>query len=491
MNDFIEEISRRTIFIGGRWQESTDGQVLSVEDPGSGVCFAKISNGNARDVDDAVRSSRIAFESEWQHVSAYERGRVLRRISDEILSNLDILSNLEARDTGKPIRNAVADITICARYFEYYGGGADKLHGDTIPSQNGYFAATSWEPWGVTAHIIPWNYPAQIFARCVAPALAAGNTCVVKPAEDACLSILWLAELATRAGLPPGVLNIVTGEGKHTGAALVENPEIDFLSFTGSVDTGVQIQRMAANRNLPVTLELGGKSPQLVFADADLSTALSAIFGSITQHAGQTCSAGSRLLVDQAIFPEVKRRLGELFSSSVANYSSSNATCGPLMNGRQLANVSRAVALAQEEGAYIVAQGSIAHDASRTGYYYPPTLLGGVAANSGAFLEEIFGPVLTMTTFDTEDEAVALANATKYGLAAGVWTKDGATQLRVARQLKCGQVYVNNYGTAGGVELPFGGVKRSGFGREKGFEALRTFSVLKTISFRYSSEGAI
>ena len=338
---------------------------------------------------------------------------------------------------------------------------------------------------GVTGHIVPWNYPMQIFGRSVGAALAAGNACVVKPAEDACLSILRVAELAAEAGLPEGALNIVTGYGYEAGAALARHPGIDHISFTGSPETGRLVVQMAAENHVPVTLELGGKSPQIVFADADLDAALPVLVSAIVQNAGQTCSAGSRVLIERSIYEPLLDRLGAAFSGLRVGPSHADLDCGPLISAKQQQRVWDFLSDAHHDGIAMVAHGEVIHEAPETGFYQAPTLLRDVPPGHRLANQEVFGPVLAAMSFADEDEAVALANGTPYGLVAGIWTRDGARQLRLARRVRSGQVFINNYGAGGGVELPFGGVKHSGHGREKGFEALYGFTVLKTVAIRH------
>ena len=472
-------------FIGNRWYAPQSRAELPMIDPSDGAPFAAIARGNAADIDAAVRAAQQARDGAWGKLSPAEKGRVLGKLARAILDHADELALLEARDCGKPLTQARADVVACARYFEFYGGACDKLHGATIPYPDGYTVLTWREPHGVTGHIIPWNYPLQIFGRSVAGALAAGNACVVKPAEDACLSLLRVAELAAGVGLPPGALNLVTGLGSEAGTALVAHPGVAHVSFTGSPATGAGVAAAGAKRHCPVTLELGGKSPQIVFGDADLDAALPALVNAIVQNAGQTCSAGSRLLVERSRYAEVLSRLAERFSALVAGPALADLACGPLIRGSQLQRVEGFLADAARDGIATVAQGTIAADAPSGGFYAPPTLLRDVPADHRLAREEVFGPVLAAMPFADEAAAIRLANATDFGLAAGIWTQDGGRQLRMARAVHSGQVFVNNYGAGGGVELPFGGVKHSGYGREKGFEALYGFTTLKTVVLRH------
>jgi aldehyde dehydrogenase (NAD+) len=325
----------------------------------------------------------------------------------------------------------------------------------------------------------------QIFGRSVGAALATGNACVVKPAEDACLSVLRVAELAAEAGLPAGALNIVTGFGHEAGAALARHPGIDHISFTGSPETGKLVTQMAAENHVPVTLELGGKSPQIVFADADLDAALPVLVSAIVQNAGQTCSAGSRVLIDRAIYEPLLDRLSGAFHALRVGPSHADLDCGPLINAKQQQRVWDFLSDAQHDGIPMAAHGEVIPEAPESGFYQAPTLLRDVPASHRLARDEVFGPVLAAMSFTDEDEALSLANGTQYGLVAGIWTRDGARQMRLARRLRSGQVFINSYGAGGGVELPFGGVKHSGHGREKGFEALYGFTVLKTIAIRH------
>jgi aldehyde dehydrogenase (NAD+) len=472
-------------FIGNRWVAPATGSTVPMIDPSDGQPFAAIAYGTAEDVDRAVTAAQHARDGIWGAVAPAEKGRLLARLSRAIQDHADELARIEARDCGKPLKQARADVAACARYFEYYGGAADKLTGDTIPFPAEFTVLTWREPHGVTGHIIPWNYPLQIFGRSVGGALAAGNACVVKPAEDACLSLLRVAELAAGIGLPEGALNIVTGLGREAGAAVAAHPGIQHLSFTGSPATGAWVAGEAAKRHCPVTLELGGKGAQVVFADADLDAALPVLVNAIVQNAGQTCSAGSRLLVERSRYEEVLERLGPRFAALKVGPAFADLDCGPLIRAGQLDRVRGFLAEAERDGYPIVASGVIVDDAPATGFYVEPHLLRDVAPSCRLGCEEVFGPVLAAMPFNDEADAARIANATDYGLVAGVWTRDGARQLRMARAIRSGQVFINSYGAGGGVELPFGGVKHSGYGREKGFEALHGFTVLKTVVLQH------
>jgi len=471
------------LLIGGRWQKA--GDTLDVLAPAELRPFAQIARGGRAEVESAVSAARRAFEGEWPRLTFTERGRLLSKMAEIVMDHAEELARLEARDTGKPLQQARTDITMAARYFEYYGGAADKLHGDTIPFLQGHFATTEYIPHGVTAHIIPWNYPAQMFPRSVAPALAVGNCVVMKPAEDACLAPLRMADLMNEAGFPPGTINMVTGLGPEAGEALANHCDIDFISFIGSNRTGTLIQAAAARNNIGCTMELGGKSAQILFGDADLEKALPIIVGAITQHAGQTCSAGSRLLVEQSAWERIVPQLADRFSQVTVGTPEEETALGAVVSPRQQERVQRYCVQAEADGVPVIARGRMSDAVATDGCHVQPVAFGPVPRDHAIASEEIFGPVLAVMPFGDEADAVSLANATPYGLVAGIWTSDGARALRVARQMRVGQVFVNCYGAGGGIELPFGGMKRSGHGREKGFEALREFSALRTMVIRH------
>ena len=481
----VHNVAMALNVINHQSQPALSGATLSVIDPSTGEAFDTIPRSGAADIDAAVRAARACFEGSWSHVTAAERGRLLMKMSAAVTAHADELAALEQRDCGKPTKQARADATALARYFEFYAGACDKLHGDTIPFLEGYSVLTWREPHGVTGHIVPWNYPMQIFGRSVAGALAAGNVCVIKPSEDACLSLIRVTQLAAEVGFPAGALNIVTGLGHEVGDALARHPGIDHISFTGSPAVGTIIQQVAAERHCPVTLELGGKGPQIVFADADLDAAVPAIINAIVQNAGQTCSAGSRLLIEAPIYEELLARVGDAFRTLRVGPAALDLEVGPLIRKSQQERVRAFLAEAYEAGVTVVATGTVMPDVPAGGFYEAPVLLRDVPPTHRLAQEEVFGPVLAAMPFTTESEAVSLANCTRFGLVAGVWTRDGGRQFRMARRLHSGQVFINNYGAAGGVELPFGGVKSSGYGREKGFEALMGFTTLKTVAIRH------
>ncbi|MFO7855754.1 MAG: aldehyde dehydrogenase family protein [Paracoccaceae bacterium] len=473
------------VFIDNAWEAPASGETLDMIAPEDGEVFATIAAGSAEDVDRAVTAARRAFLGDWGATTAQERGRLLARWAALVAREHDALVALESRDTGKPLKQARADVTALHRYLEFYAGAADKLHGEQIPTIASHLAVAERVPHGVTGHVIPWNYPVQMFGRSVGGALAAGNATVLKPAEDACLSLLRLAELAAEAGFPLGAINVVPGLGEVAGAALAAHPGVDFLSFTGSPETGAKVQAAAAAHHAGCTLELGGKSPQIVFADADLDAALPVLLNAIVQNAGQTCSAGARVLVEESALEAVQARLVEGFKTLRAGPPASDLHLGPLINARQKLRVERMCAAAEAAGIPLLATGEVAPEAPEGGFYVAPRLYGPVPADHALAKEEVFGPVLALMSFRDEAEAIALANGTDYGLVAGVWSRDGQRALRVARRIRAGQVFVNAYGAGGGIELPFGGFGKSGHGREKGVAGLEEFTTLRTLILRH------
>lgn len=469
--------------VGGEWREPRD--TLPVEDPSTGEEFARIARGGAAEIDAAVVAARGALDGDWGRMPAAERGRRLLEGSRAVRAQAELLAQLEVRDVGKPLTQARADAFALARYLEFYGGAADKLHGATIPYLDDFTVYTLREPHGVTGHIVPWNYPMQIVGRSVGAALAAGNAAVVKPAEQASLTTLAFARILVDAGLPAGALNVVPGLGEEAGAALAAHPGVDHVSFTGSLEVGRLVQTAAAAHVAPVTLELGGKSPQLVFDDADLEAALPVLARAGLQNAGQTCSAGSRILVQRSVYDRVVAALADRYRALRAGPAIDDLDLGPLISAAQRDRVAAKVADGRRSGLTVAAEGRIVDGAPGGGHYFAAVLFADVPPDHPLAQEEIFGPVQVVIPFADEDEAVRIANGTPYGLVAGVWTRDAGRQHRLVRRLRAGQVFLNDYGAGGGVELPFGGTGASGHGREKGMEALYGFTRLKTVAARH------
>ena len=394
------------LFIGGAWRAAAGGQTLALDNPSDGSALARIARSTAADIDDAVAAAHAALDGDWGRMTAAERGRVLGAIGRKVLDNVELLAMLEALDVGKPLKQGRADAIALARYLEFYGGAADKVFGETLPFQNGYTALTLREPHGVTGHIVPWNYPMQIVGRSVGAALAMGNACVLKPAEEACLTVLAFARIAHEAGLPAGALNVVPGLGVEAGAALAAHPGVRHLSFTGSVATGRLVQTAAAQNAVPVTLELGGKSPQIVFADADLDAALPSLVNAGIQNAGQTCSAASRILVERSVFEQVRERMAERYRRLSIGPAVLDLDMGPVISKRQQGIVEHFLALGRDSGLAIAAQGEVPADTPRGGFYVRPTLFDDVPADHPLAQQEIFGPVQVLIAFEGEAQAL-------------------------------------------------------------------------------------
>ena len=471
-------------FVDGRFVPSVSGRRMESIDPGTGERFAMFAAGEADDVDAAVRAARAALAGAWRRMPPAERGPILLRAAELIRADAERLAIVETLDSGKRLAEARGDVAGAARAFEYFSGACDKLQGDAIPLDADHLAYTILEPVGVCAQIVPWNYPISTTARGLAPALAAGCTAVVKPAETTPLSALMLAELLSQAGLPRGVCNVVTGTGAEAGAPLVAHPGIDHVTFTGSAPTGIGVMQAAAINVTSVVLELGGKSPVVVLADCDVEQALDNVFGAIYENAGQICSAGSRLVIARPIHDAFVERLAERARALSLGHGLTDPGLGPVNSAAQLARIDEHVGRARARGIRVVTGGAACADpATGKGWFFQPTILDFVPAADDAVQQEIFGPVLCVQVFDDLDEALALANGTDYALVTGVFTRDFGTAHRLARDIDAGQVYVNEY-FAGGIEVPFGGNRRSGFGREKGLEGLRSYCRTKSVAMR-------
>jgi len=476
------------LIIDGNKTAASDAKTFDVYDPSSGDVLAVVAKATRADVDLAVKAAHRALDAKaWGGAPAAERGRIMIRIAQALRDRVEELATLESRDNGKPLKQARADVQVAARYFEFFAGVADKIMGNTIPLGPGFLDYTVREPIGVSAQIIPWNYPIQIGARGVAPAIAAGCSVVLKPAEDAPMTALRLGEIALECGLPPGVLNVLPGIGPEAGAALASHPGINQLTFTGSIEVGIAVAKMAADNIVHVVMELGGKSPNIVFADADLDSTVTGVANAIFQNAGQTCSACSRLLVERKAHDELVARLTERAQQMRVGPGVSDPDMGPIISKKQLETVDNYVKIGEREGARVAAGGSRPSDTSLSkGYFYQPTLLDRVSPDMRVAQEEIFGPVLAIISFDDLEEAITIANGSQYGLIAGIWTRDINKAMTIASRVKTGQVYINTYGAGGGVELPFGGYKRSGYGREKGLDSLASYTQIKNVCVRFA-----
>lgn len=471
-------------FVGGEHIEPTNTQVVATFDPATGALLANVPVADEEMVGRAVRSAKTALSSEWARVTPANRGRILYRTAEIIRRDAETLARVESLDSGKPLREARGDIETAARYFEYYAGIADKLQGATIPLGPDHVSLTLLQPIGATAHIIPWNFPLVTTARGVAPCIAAGATAVVKPAEETPLTALMLGSILNEAGLPHGVYNVVCGPGEVTGASLVAHEDIAHVTFTGSTETGKLVMKAAAEHTAAVTLELGGKSPVVVLADADMQSALEGVLKAIFTNAGQVCSAGSRLIVEQSIADEFIGALIAATEKLNLGRGLDDPGIGPVISAQQLSKIQQMVDAARSRGASILTGGKVAQPvACEGGNFYSPTLILASDQNDPIVQEEIFGPVLTIQVAQDFGDALRLANGTKFGLVAGIYTKDISKANRFAQQVDAGQVFINQY-FAGGVETPFGGTKASGFGREKGLEGLRAYLSVKTVTTR-------
>jgi acyl-CoA reductase-like NAD-dependent aldehyde dehydrogenase len=476
------------LIINGERVSASDGGTFDVFDPSTGELLATVAKATKADVSRAVAAAHSAMESKtWGGLAPAERGRIMNRIAQAIRDRAEELATLESRDNGKPLRQARTDVQVAARYFEFFAGIADKIMGNTIPLGPGFLDFTVREPIGVSAQIVPWNYPIQIGARGVAPALAAGCAVVLKPSSEAPMTALRLGEIGLACGLPPGALNVIPGTGSEAGVALASHPDINQLTFTGSVDVGIGVAKMAADNVVPVVMELGGKSPNVVFADADLDLAAAGVANAIFQNAGQTCSAGSRLLIERNAHDAFVAKLVERAKAMRVGPGVSDPDMGPIISKKQLETVERYVGVGAGEGAKVAAGGVRPTDPGLgKGYYFQPTLLDRVTPDMRVAQEEIFGPVLAMIEFDDIEQAVEIANRSQYGLVSGIWTRDINKAMSLASRIKAGQVYINTYGAGGGVELPFGGYKKSGYGREKGLESLASYTQVKNVCIKYA-----
>jgi len=471
------------LFIGGKFTSSISGKTFETVNPATGAVLTKVAEADASDIDAAVKAARAAFEAgPWPKMSAAERGKILWRASEILLKRREEIAELETLDSGKPYTdNLKIDIPMAADAFQYYAGWATKIQGETIPVSGPFFNYTLREPVGVVGAIIPWNFPILMAAWKLAPALCAGNTVVLKPAEQTPMTALLLGEIFAEAGLPEGVLNVVPGFGPTAGGAIVAHPGVDKVAFTGSTPVGQEILRASAGNLKRVSLELGGKSPNIVFADADLEAAVRGATGGIFYNGGQCCTAGSRVLVEESIHDAFMERLVERAKKTVpGDPLDPKCRFGPLVSEEQMSRNLRYIGIGREEGAKLVAGGTRPKVGDGNGFYVEATIFDGVRNDMTIAREEIFGPVVAVIPFKDPDEAVRIGNDTSYGLAAGVWTKDVKKAHRVARSLRAGTVWINTFGPLD-VASPFGGYKMSGFGRELGGAALELYTQLKSV----------
>jgi aldehyde dehydrogenase (NAD+) len=477
------DIQPGRLFIGGEWQDAASGETFDTINPATAEPLTQVASAAAEDVDRAVKAARAAFEADsWQKLDSRKRGKLLYAIADQLEARADELARLETMDNGKPVREArMIDIKESIDCFRYYAGWADKISGDVIPVPGPYLNYTRREPVGVCGAIIPWNYPLQMAAWKVAPAIACGNTVVLKPAEQTPLTALELARAAADAGLPAGVLNVVTGFGEPAGAALVAHPDVDKIAFTGSTAVGKHIQRQAADTLKKLSLELGGKSPNIVLDDADIDAAVKGASMAIFYNTGQACTAGSRLLVHEKIRDEFVEKLLKRAAGFVPGDPLDPKTrLGPLVSQEQLDRVMGYIAQGKSEGANLLMGGDRAEVNGKRGYFLNPTIFGEVESKMVIACEEIFGPVLAVQTFSDLEEAIQIGNATEYGLAAAVWTRDVRKAHHAAHQLRAGTVWINTYHNLD-TASPFGGYKQSGYGRELGRYALDLYTQVKSV----------
>lgn len=464
------------LYLDGAFVSPSSGEYFTTTNPATGDEIAQVAAAAEHDVDRAVAAAQSA-QPAWESTAPADRGRIVGTLAELLRDHRDEFAELESLDQGKPLPQAKNDVKGAARYFEYYAGAADKLQGESIPLEGDALDLTTREPYGVSGQIVPWNFPLNLFARGVGPALVAGNTVVVKPAPTTPLSALHFAKRLADTDVPDGVINVVTG-GAEPGAALTSHSGVDQLTFTGSVETGTHVMQSAAETITPVTLELGGKNPAVVMPDADLDEAAFWTATGIFTNAGQICSAADRALVHESVYDEFVEAVVDRAESYSLGPGLEGPGMGPLNHEEHFESVLEYVAAGREEGATLATGGE---PLDRDGYFLPPTVFTDVDSDMQIAQEEIFGPVLSVLSFEDREEAIELANGVEYGLTAGVFSQNIKQALTMAREIDAGSVYVNEW-FGGSVETPFGGMKRSGIGREKGLEALDSYLQTKNIS---------
>lgn len=472
------------LFIDGQWVDADSGKTFMTPNPATGETLAEVAEADKVDIDKAVSAARRAFEGKWSKMSARDRGRVIYKLSQLIEQHAQELAALETADNGKPIReSSYVDLPQVAENFEYFAGWATKIEGETIPVPGKMFNYTLREPVGVCGQIIPWNFPLLMAAWKLAPALAAGNTVVLKPAEQTPVTAMELGKLIQEAGFPEGVVNIVPGYGETAGAALASHPGIDKIAFTGSTEVGKLIAKAAAENLTKVSLELGGKAPNIVFADADMEQAVNGALMSIFFNQGQVCCAGSRLFVEEGVKDEFLEKLkGRAQRVKVGDPMDKETQMGPQVSEDQLNRIKSYIDIGREEGATVFSGGGSPEleGAFQKGYFFQPTIFSDVNNRMRVAQEEIFGPVVSVITFKDEDELIKQANETVFGLSAGIWTRDIVRAHRFAKEIKAGVVWINTFNMFNPAS-PFGGYKQSGYGREMGKHALELYTQVKSV----------
>jgi (Z)-2-((N-methylformamido)methylene)-5-hydroxybutyrolactone dehydrogenase len=483
------QLARYQLYIGGEWTDSASSRTFESVNPYTGEPWAVFADATADDVDRAVTAARKAYETEWRRLNGYERGKLMFALADALEAESERIGEIETTDNGKVIRETVTQARFSARSYRYFAGIADKLFGEVIPLDNAQlFDYTQREPYGVCGLILAWNSPMNLLGNKLAPALAAGNTVVVKPSEHAAASILEFARLIEKVGFPRGVFNVVTGFGPTTGKAIAEHPGVDLVSLTGGLASGRAVGETTANHLKKLVLELGGKSPHIIFDDADLERAVPGVVAGIFAAAGQTCIAGSRLLVQESVYDRVLDGLLEKTKSvRLGDPRDPKTEMGPLANPPQFERVLGYIDAGRRDGAKVAIGGKRAEGSGlRQGLFVEPTIFVSATNRMKVAREEIFGPVLTVLPFKSEEQALEIANDTDYGLAAGLWTNNISRAMRMTRELRAGTVWVNTYRTISPA-APFGGFKKSGIGRERGIEALHDYLQVKNVMIDFSS----